>query len=318
MDSKTQRKQALTYDDVANLCDTLDELNIKVTQQLLSNILQRGSTTTINKHLNEWKESRASKGAKLSKAIIRNIEAEIDSMVQKENRSLNSKIIALQEELDKTNTKSKSLEYSNTNLREENEQLQNTIESKNNEIEAEKLLLSQAEAKLKIALEQQQKTELEIALLKNTNSTNSSTIETLKAENKELSIKAEDKVQDIIKLQNEVSKANAKSESLVSNIANLEKDKETLKNTIEGEKNLLIIEKRQSSEDSKKLKTALVQQQKQELKIASLENTNSNNTSIIKDLKIEKKELAKKIDVKTKENTKLQVDLAKANMAKQK
>lgn len=201
MNSIIQKQSTLTYDDVANLCDSLVELNHKPTQQILSNILQRGSTTTINKHFKKWKESQIVKGVKLSKSIIRSIETEIDSMVQTESREFNSKIIELQNEIKSKDAKLRSLELKNEELEKELSVLKKESELKNNEIEAERLLLAQEKKKTQNLLVHEKELEMNIVLLSNKDEINTSLIKELKSDKKELEKQKDAILQENTKLQ---------------------------------------------------------------------------------------------------------------------
>lgn len=137
-----KRSERITYDDVANICDIFSSANIEPTVLKIYSILERGSNSTIAKHLERWKEE-SNRAIKLSIKTIRFLESEIEnealkmsSKAKRENAQLSSDLKIIEEDLDIANRKIESLEVKLTNQNKEHEK---TIINFSNQLEAEKL-----------------------------------------------------------------------------------------------------------------------------------------------------------------------------------
>lgn len=101
MDKATtvNRQPTLTYDDVANVCDLMKQFGVKVTQTSVQSLLGRGSTTTINKHVNTWLEYSKKPSVSISPSLIRGIEAEIERHSHEITASLSDEKHRLEDEV---------------------------------------------------------------------------------------------------------------------------------------------------------------------------------------------------------------------------
>lgn len=138
-----RRSERITYDDVANICELFSSADIDPTVLKIHSILERGSNSTIVKHLNRWKEEESSRKTKLSIKTIRFLEAEIEneaikmtSKAKSENVQLTKEIKLIKDDLDIANGRVESLYVQLDNQEKENKDKVSKLTS---QIKAEKI-----------------------------------------------------------------------------------------------------------------------------------------------------------------------------------
>jgi len=154
-----KRSTPITYNDVANVCELLKSAGVKVTNKAVLAILDRGSLTTINKHILKWIEQDKPEALKLSTSIIRSIEEQMGVLLaehlapcKEDVERLQAKVVELEGELEKCATalvkKEKEVEELSLGLREtanERDELAGLREQLERQLNEERVLASKAQ-----------------------------------------------------------------------------------------------------------------------------------------------------------------------------
>lgn len=96
------RSQRLIYEEVASLCDVLNQQGIEPTQQKLMALLQRGSASTYTSFLQKWREEQSSKLVRIDNSLFRQIAALIEAEVIRYGQIADAEAIATLNELEKS------------------------------------------------------------------------------------------------------------------------------------------------------------------------------------------------------------------------